>query len=570
MRTARNGQVKFLVSFFTTALAFSPDAFAQAVVPAPATNPGASTGANTGATPGSTPQTVPTHSPTPVNPARNPAAPRGAGPTGQPTPSTIPTQPAGTDYGVVASPTTANGEANPPTPLDSELLRVSPNGLTADQVGQRAAQTSWQAKANEEALRGAAARVDAAWANFLPRLSGKASYTRLSNFTPPNLGVLVGPADQNTPSGLAAPNQQNVNIDLSFPLVLNNWSLVASLNVPISDYFLRINQNYSAATNSQEAARLDVATARAKSAADGKVAFYSWLRARGAVTVAEQALGDQQTHLKDANNQFAVGNASKADVLRAETAVASAELGLVQAKNFADLNEKQVRVAMHAKDTEVLTPGESLAGIPDSVQGNPAALESEALSARLEVKSVDANAASARKQADVQKAGYYPVVGGFADATYANPNPRIFPATNTWFPTWDIGVQATWSPNDILTAKAGGADAESRAEQLEASKGSVRDGIQVEVLQAFQRVQEADVALQSTKRELASATEAYRVARELFNNGRATSTVLTDSETDLTRARLDALNASVDARVARVQLDHALGRDTKYATQQAQ
>ena len=59
-----------------------------------------------------------------------------------------------------------------------------------------------------------------------------------------------------------------------------------------------------------------------------------------------------------------------------------------------------------------------------------------------------------------------------------------------------------------------------------------------------------------------SATEAYRVARELFNNGRATATTLTDSETDLTRARLDALNASVDARTARVRLEHALGRDT--------
>jgi outer membrane protein TolC len=562
--------VKFLVSFFTTALAFAPDAFAQAVTPAPATNPGATSGSNTGAVPGSAAQAVPTHAPTPVNSPRNPRGAIGTGPTAQPTPSTIPTQPAGADPGVVAEPTTANGEADPPTPLDSELLRVSPNGITADQVGQRAAQTSWQAKANEEALRGAAARVDAAWANFLPRLSGKASYTRLSNFTPPNLGVLVGPADQNTPSGPAAPNQQNVNIDLVFPLVLNNWSLVASLNVPISDYFLRINQNYTAATSSQEAARLDVATARAKSAADGKVAFYSWLRARGAVTVAEQALGDQQTHLKDANNQFAVGNASKADVLRAETAVASAELQVVQSKNLADLTEKQVRVAMHAKDTEVLAPGESLSGIPESVQGNPSSLEAEALSSRLEVKSVDANADAARKQADVQKAGYYPVVGAFADATYANPNPRIFPATPTWFPTWDLGVQATWSPNDILTARAGGADAESRAEQLEASKGSVRDGIQIEVLQAWQKVQEADVALQSTKRELASATEAYRVARELFNNGRATSTTLTDSETELTRARLDALNASVDARVARVQLDHALGRDTKYATQQAQ
>jgi len=483
-----------------------------------------------------------------------------------------PTHP-GADPGVVAGPTAENGDANPPTPLDSELLRVAPNGLTADQVAKRAAQTSYQAKASEEALRGAAARVDAAWAAFLPRLSGKASYTRLSEYTPPSLGNIVAAYDPVTKQPITQPGPLTpgtfglINVPLTFPLVFDNYSLAASIVVPVSDYFLRINQNYSAATNSQEAARLDVETARAKSAADGKVAFYSWLRARGAVTVAEQALGDQQTHLKDANNQFAVGNASKADVLRAETAVASAELQVVQSKNLADLTEKQIRVAMHAKDEEALAPGESLAGTMAAVQGNPQSLESEAVSSRLEVKSIDANAAAAREQAKAVHAGYWPVVSAFADATYANPNPRIFPQTATWFPTWDLGAQATWSPNDLLTTKANGADAESRAAQLEAQKGTVRDGIAIEVLQAWQKVNEADAALSSTKRELASATEAYRVARELFNNGRATSTTLTDSETELTRARLDALNASVDARVARVQLDHALGRDTRYALQ---
>jgi outer membrane protein TolC len=42
-----------------------------------------------------------------------------------------------------------------------------------------------------------------------------------------------------------------------------------------------------------------------------------------------------------------------------------------------------------------------------------------------------------------------------------------------------------------------------------------------------------------------------------------TSTTLTDAETELTRARLQTVNARVDARVARVRLDHALGRDTR-------
>ena len=53
--------------------------------------------------------------------------------------------------------------------------------------------------------------------------------------------------------------------------------------------------------------------------------------------------------------------------------------------------------------------------------------------------------------------------------------------------------------------------------------------------------------------------------RELFNNGRGTSTTLTDAESDLTRARLTLLNARADARIARIRLDHALGRDVHAA-----
>ena len=87
-----------------------------------------------------------------------------------------------------------------------------------------------------------------------------------------------------------------------------------------------------------------------------------------------------------------------------------------------------------------------------------------------------------------------------------------------------------------------------------------RESIVVEITQDFEQLKQAEFSLDSTKRELASATEAYRVARELFNNGRGTSTTLTDAERDLfTRARIDALNAAVNARIARVRLEHGVG-----------
>ncbi len=396
--------------------------------------------------------------PGPVQPAAPPVPSGGA-------PSTAPPMPP--DY-VPASTAIV--------PVPNDLLKASEGGLTAEQTAKRAAQTSYQAKAADENLRGAAARVDAAWLAFLPRLSGTASYTRLSNFTPPSFGSgsLVATT---APSGtFLNANSPLIAEAFVIPLVLNQWLFQARVVVPISDYFFKINQNYESATRSQDAYRYDAITQRAISWANGKIAYYTWLRARGGIVVAVEALNDQRVHLKDAQNQFA-----------------------------------------------------------------------------------DA----AHKAVEVQKAGKYPVLSAFGDGIEGNPNSRRFPATQDWFGTWDVGAQLTWSPNDLLTANANVVDFETRAAAIEAQRGVTRDGIDVEVLQNYQGVREADFAIDSSKREVASATEAYRVARELFNNGRGTSTTLTDAESDLTRSRLDLLNAYADARIARVRLDHSLGRDTR-------
>jgi outer membrane protein TolC len=459
-------------------------------------------------------------------------------------------------------------------PVPEELLRVSPGGVTADQVGQRAMDTSFAARQSLETMRAAQARMRAAWAGYLPRLSATARYTRLSSFDPPSFGSGGNLVGTDAPVGpitsIATPTNPNgahfAAVGFAFPLVVDNYLLQGTLTLPLSDYLLRIDQTYTAATRSAEAARYDIGAARATALTNGKVAYYSWLQARAQVIVAVQALNDQRIHLNDSRNQFTVGNASKADVLRAETAEASAELVLVQAQQAADLAETQMRIAVHASASQPFVPGEGLDAEPPPFPGTLAALLDEGLASRYEVKSIKANAASARKTAEVNLAGRYPVLSAFGDVITANPNPRYVPASPNTNTTWDVGIQAIWAPNDILTANGTAADYEARANALEAQAQVTRENITVEITQDFQALKQAEFSIGSTKRELASATEAYRVAHELFNNGRGTFTTLTDSENELTRARIDAVNAAVNIRLARVRLEHAVGRDLATAS----
>lgn len=466
----------------------------------------------------------------------------------------------------------ANAPATPPTtaattaPTDvTDMLATTPGGVTAEQVAARAQATSYQARAAEKNIAVATARADQIWSNYLPRIGLTARYTRLSEFTAPSFG---SPGIQQVitqePPGTTNPSQTIAVSTLTrFPLVFDQYLTQATIAIPISDYFLKIGKSYTAATQQEDAARFDVQGARAKSYADGKIAYFTWLRARGAVNVAEQSLAVARAHQKDAENQFAVGNASKADVLRAQTQVAAAELAVERAKSGVVLTERQIRIAMHAKEDEKIAPGESLDAPLAPIGKDVKALVAEGQSQRPELKSIERNAEAARKLAEVQNANKYPSVSAFGDVTYANPNPRRFPQTSEWFPTWAAGAQITWSPNDLVLGGAQSAEYEARAAALEAQKLAVRDGVELEVVQAYQAALEAEVAMQTTTRQLESATEGYRVARELFNNGRGTGTTLIDAETVLAQTRFEHLNARVDARIARVRLEHATGRDVK-------
>jgi outer membrane protein len=127
------------------------------------------------------------------------------------------------------------------------------------------------------------------------------------------------------------------------------------------------------------------------------------------------------------------------------------------------------------------------------------------------------------------------------------------------------GVAITWSPTEIPGAGARASESDARSNASVARRDALRDAIAVEVAQFFEAVHAADARVVATDKQLQSATEAYRVTRSQFANARATTSNVLDAETDLARARLAWVNARIDARVARAQLDHAAGRDQSAA-----
>jgi len=318
--------------------------------------------------------------------------------------------------------------------------------------------------------------------------------------------------------------------------------------------------------HAQQAASDNVLAAKAQATTDARVTYYAWVRARLAVTVAEQALRDAGAHLDDARTGEQAGSASHADVLRLESQVARSELLLVNSRSLAALTEEQLRTALHDDSNRPLAVGEDVRIDPSPAPAAAGAegailptLWTQAERNRPELRALAANGQALGARARAERASYAPRLDLLAAATYANPNPRIFPPENDFRGSWQAGARLTWALSDIPAARARAKAATARSVAVIDERSALVDRVHLEVRAALQAVDDSDVALRTTRRGLAAAEESYRVRRLLFQSGRSTSVELLDAETELTRARLESLNALVDARVTRARLKYALG-----------
>lgn len=455
----------------------------------------------------------------------------------------------------------------------ASALAPKPGGLTAQEVARRTVISSHNVRARLAELDAAQARLDQTTAQFVPRLTLRASYTRLSPVSAGfGSGALVGSQNpglltvggcptgggecvldaQGTPVGAAA---------FAIESLENNYALTASLTLPLSDYLLRLSDAATSAAESRGAAEVSVRAERLKVRTDAQALFYDWLRAQARVAIAEKSLERTRARLADAKPAFELGTITKADIMRLEALAAGTEQVVIEATAFRDLSELQLAVMMGEARPRKYVNGEDITVPLPPTPGNLESLTNEALRSRLELKALEQSAKSARYASKAVSTGQLPRIEAFGDVMYANPNPRYFPPQAEWQPTWSVGASATWTLGDVFLNGASARELDAQSRLLGAQRSSLADGIRQEVATYYLARIEAEGALAASRRELAAAEEAYRVATDLYQVGRSTTTEVIEAETDLLSARLNELNARIRMRIAEVRLRHAVGRD---------
>jgi outer membrane protein TolC len=294
--------------------------------------------------------------------------------------------------------------------------------------------------------------------------------------------------------------------------------------------------------------------------------FYLVLLNRKLITVAEESirlLGDQ---LKDQQNRFEAGTVPRFNVLQAEVALANSQPDLIRARN------NYLVAQLELSRTLGLEASKSATGKPTfEAVGDLRAIErrislQNALSAarvqRPFLKAQQQNISIEEQQITVAKAGLKPQVS--ADAGWEIRNSRRTDDLSKEVNGWYYGVNGTWNIFDGFETKGRVIQAQSRLASARITYADSVLQVELEVQQAYARLQEARELIASQEKVVEQADEALRLARERLSAGAGTQLDVLNAQVALTRARTTQQQALYDFNVALAEFDRATGANTVY------
>jgi outer membrane protein len=328
---------------------------------------------------------------------------------------------------------------------------------------------------------------------------------------------------------------------------IEDWVWSADLRQTLF-YGLRDWRARDVAKLNRDIAELDRMTAINNLTLEVAARFYRALAAREGVEVARTALDANRGQLKLTERLFEVGEATAADRARWQSEVAGSVQRLVVAEGNAEIARRRLaRIAGVPELGELVTPGP----IP-TPPGDDHALRDEAMSQRLEMRTLENQLEAAGLIVKVERGAWYPELE--AGLQYLQQKAE-FPS-DSWaslfltlrVPIYDGGL-----------TKARVAKAKADVRDVEWLQVEVSRQVQEQVDDAAITYRAAAASYDAARERNLAARQAYEQVERAYRVGEANSVDLLTATTE----SVDAANSEIIARVEReyqaIALRHAIG-----------
>lgn len=429
------------------------------------------------------------------------------------------------------------------------LLASAAEPLTLDAALAEAERGSPDLAVARARLAQARAGVALARARYLPRLEGRATYTRNSEEATLQLPVAYAVRDLGPPAGLVAVPSRVVEATLQPREQLGaQLELTQAILAPSAWFAIEAaGAGARGAAETAEAARRELRLGVAQ-------AYYAAAAAQRVVEIQERQLAVASAHERDAAVQVQAGSQARIVVLRASMERARVTQDLERARNG-------LRIAQSALAALLGRTGDAALDLavppPPAVPDDLAGLEDEALRQRPELRAAAAGIEAARARRRAVTSQLLPTLGAFGRATWSDPA-----GLGGTQEAWSAGLALSWTFLDGGAREAERRDASARLAEAEAARAGAAVRAREEVRRARLELGSARANRAKAEEQLALARENQRLVDVAFRAGQATSLEATDANAAVATAELAAANEALQADLAALRLLRAAGNPT--------
>ena len=396
-------------------------------------------------------------------------------------------------------------------------------------------------KRSKEQVNAALATQKARTTNFLPTFSARYGYIR---------------RDQATNQALIGQGGQSTNVIINPE---DEYNFVTSFSQPIFTGFALINQ-YKIASLGLDVAEISEKLTRQDVILDAKNAYFSILKSQKLMAVAEDTVKQVSAQKEVAENMYQVGMSPLNDLLQSQVQLANNKQRFITAQNNLEISKSQF-------NTLLRRPVNAPVAIVDILDYTPFEHDidyclSQADENRLELQVADLEVQIADKDYDLSKSNYFPSIDltgnwsrrgtqwdvdggeGIADKKF-----------------WDIRATATWDFWQWGRTRYGVKEKLSRLSQAKYRKEEILDNIELEVKQAFLRVNETEKNITTIEKAIEQARENLRITEERYKEQVSTTTDVLIAQTLLTETMTNYYNSLYDFKIAKAVLYRAMGQE---------
>jgi outer membrane protein TolC len=291
-----------------------------------------------------------------------------------------------------------------------------------------------------------------------------------------------------------------------------------------------------------------------------RTAYGQLLKAQRFAEIAQTGQQQVEEHLRVVDNFIKQGVATQEDRLKVQVKLSEARVAVLQSNNAVQMTRSNLERIIGSPLPETVHLQMSS---PDKIQRKDIQESVEhALSNRNEMQSMQFTIQAAESAVKMVRGSYLPSVAAFATCGYGKPGLNF--VDKEWMDYWTVGVGMEWNLWNWNKTSSQVQQAQLNASAASEGLRELQMGIKTDVTVACLQVNEAVERIQLTVQLERQAMESFRNTQNKFNQGVSSNSDFLDAQLDLTRARLQKVQAEVDYVIALANYDRAVGISNQF------